>query len=950
MPSTPPPQSTLMQQGWSNGYGALGAPNMAVEVETTSSTEMDDSASSSSSVSVQMHPSGPGPFAMRGGAQDDNQAREVRSAWSQQGGAIQAVVAQRPKHVRRDTAAENTPLLHGGYGDIAAGEQSSGNILSRLGDSFKVWRGYAADWVVVTRRQVAETWAGSVAYFNENYSLEDRQTALLVSTLVVACYLVAVIFIYNPPVRVGPPPIPPTEPVPTPKLPDLPPPPPVDPIPPPVFEPAPMCTSKECVFASADILSGADLDVDPCDNFYQYSCGSWIKNHPIPPSSSKEGVGSEIGKRNNKIIKDQLKSLAESVLHFDPVSNSTFTKLNVLFQSCLAPSSNSTAQLDQAITSTIKNQMPLIERSFPVGTPHLRSQNLASVLKQSQDIGVGALFTLSVESDPQDPSTYISLILPWESALLGLKARELYHDPDIVHVYTNVIAKSLEIVFGQTIGISSSGSKPLYHKQPPSEWVKMASEIIWFERELVRILPDRKDMMSHEDAIVTLEDLQTAAPFMTWSYFFRLSLETSKPPSAGTRILVPGATVTYLTRLSELLLTLGKTEALDGYFLWLAVWKWAKDAGPDLKRAVEPLKLLLDGVSMEPIREDFCVDAATSSMGDAVSRLFVERAFADDAVKASDEMMSTIKNSFQVALPTYKWLDKPTSLEAQKKLAAVLTTSGFNPIILDPSYLSALYKNLDPKPELWLENQIQAMRVGTRNRLDKVGKAVDRREALYPVTLVNAAYNAGSNAIIMNAGIMQSPCFSASRPAYLNYGACGSVMGHELTHGFDDSGRKYDASGKSRDWWTPSTAAAFNAKTQCFVDQYSNYTVLGPDNEVLNVNGHLTLGENIADNGGLSRALEAWRTERATIGGGVKNAALPGLQDFSEEQLFFMGYAQLWCSNIRPEAMRTQILTNVHAPPEWRVNGVVSNSVEFSRAFKCAVGSKMNPTDKCKIW
>ncbi|KAJ3328613.1 hypothetical protein HDU76_009646 [Blyttiomyces sp. JEL0837] len=175
-------------------------------------------------------------------------------------------------------------------------------------------------------------------------------------------------------------------------------------------------------------------------------------------------------------------------------------------------------------------------------------------------------------------------------------------------------------------------------------------------------------------------------------------------------------------------------------------------------------------------------------------------------------------------------------------------------------------------------------------------------------------------------------------------------MGHELTHGFDSSGRAYDAEGLYRDWWSKKTSDAFNSKAQCFIEQYGNYSVAFPDGEVLYVNGVATLGENIADNGGLARAFDAWKVERNAVGGGRKNPILPGFDNFTEEQMFFLSFANLWCSATRPEQMRNRILGNEHSPPEFRVKGTVSNSPEFAKAFNCRVGSNMNPAKKCKIW
>ncbi|KAJ3024848.1 UNVERIFIED_CONTAM: Endothelin-converting enzyme 2 [Siphonaria sp. JEL0065] len=794
-------------------------------------------------------------------------------------------------------------------------------------------------WTIVKRQtiqggqRINETWDAGMNYINERYTPDQKQYAGLLAAIVIGLYVISIVFIYNPP-RSRPPVV-----VPPPDT-DLPPPPPTDPFPPPrppVLEPAPLCTSKDCVVASANILLSIDEYVDPCEDFYQYSCGNWIKNHPIRSTSSKETSITVMNTKNNAVLKSLLVQSKPPPPN-DPTSITVFNKMKILYSSCKSHQSDSSSvsQLALHLTKAFIPKTPIIISTFPIGEPLLRATNLVELLASAQEVGLSTLFTIGVQPSPLNPSTRIPTILPWETATLGLGARSLYENETVLEVYESSIASALGVVLGNR-----------------KDWKKVAKEVVWFEKEIAKIMPPAEELFDNEESVTTLSQLQSAAPFISWTHYFRLSLATNALHSE-TKVSIPS--LKYFSDLSTLVLKVRNTEAIDGYFLWSAVWKWGQQyGGKDVKRALGSLKLLLTGVRGDEIVggdvwDEVCLGAVTEAMGDAVARWFIEEAFGDDSVKAADSMMESIKTSFQVALPAYKWLDMQTNAEAQKKLAAVLVTSGFDPSILDSMKLAYRYLPINPKPDSFLTNLLSAKSASTKYKLGRIDEPIDRREADYPVTSVNAAYNAGSNSIMMNAGIMQPPCFSRTQPSYLNYGACGSVMGHELTHGFDDSGRKYDASGKSRDWWTPTTAEQFNERAQCFVDQYSNYTVKGPDGKVFHVDGKLTLGENIADNGGLLRALEAWSSDRAAKGGGLRNGALPGLDEFSEEQLFFLGYGQLWCSNMRPESLRTQVLTNEHAPPEWRVNGVVSNSLDFAKAFKCPVGSKMNPIEKCKLW
>lgn len=206
------------------------------------------------------------------------------------------------------------------------------------------------------------------------------------------------------------------------------------------------------------------------------------------------------------------------------------------------------------------------------------------------------------------------------------------------------------------------------------------------------------------------------------------------------------------------------------------------------------------------------------------------------------------------------------------------------------------------------------------------------------------------NEIVFPAGILQPPFFNAKAPEYLNYGAIGSVVGHELTHAFDNNGRSYDADGKLRDWWTDKTSAEFDKRAQCFVEQYEKYSIKGPDGKDHNVNGKLTLGENLADNGGAARAWDAWNLKIKEKGQNDADFDLPGLSKWSHNQLFWVGFAQVWCGRVRTETAVSRIRNDPHSPPMFRVAGTVENSKNFAEAFKCKPDSPMNPTNKCLLW
>ncbi|KAJ3133038.1 Endothelin-converting enzyme 2, partial [Physocladia obscura] len=772
-----------------------------------------------------------------------------------------------------------------------------------------------------SRQRAAESWDALNACMG-------IMANFIVEFLAVGLYISALLWIFKRPATSPPVTFPPPDT-------DLPPPPPpVDPLPlPPVLEPSVLCTTKECVVASANILTAIDNSINPCNDFYN---GAWIKSHSIPSSSSSQSIATVVTTNNNRVLKSLLTKSETSPN--DPKSAEIFNKMKSFYNSCTSHQSDNdlTSQLVSSVSSKIIAKTPIIVSTFPIGRPQLRANSLTEIIVSSHEIGANPLFTIGTVSDPLYPTVRIVTIVPWETSLLGLGARELYSNETTLRTYQKSIENALTASF-----------------ENKKDWKAVAEKIVLFEQDLVKILPNRTEIFEKDEFTATLAELQSAAPFISWTYFFSLSLSSTQVNSAM-RISIPGG-LDYFSHLSDLILSLKTTEPIDGYFIWHSVWKWAKFTGKNFRSTLTDLRLLLSGVKDtgdevdEDARSLVCLDALTDAMSDAVARWFIEEAFNDDDQKAAEKMMNEIKASFQSALPFYRWLDIQTSSEAQKKLAAILATAGFDPSILDPEKLAYRYAPINPKPDKFMQNVIAAKTASVKYILGRIDEPVDRREQTYPVTKVNANYNPGANSIMINVGILQSPYFSTSQPLYLNYGAGGAVMGHELTHAFDNTGRKYDASGKSRDWWTPQTSEKFNQLTQCFVNQYSNYSVIGPDRIPINLDGELTLGENIADNGGLLRALEAWREDRSRHGGGARNGKLPGLEEFSEEQLFFIGYGQSWCQNVRPETLRGQVLSNEHAPAEWRVNGAVSNSLDFAKAFKCPVGSPLNPIEKCKI-
>lgn len=333
-----------------------------------------------------------------------------------------------------------------------------------------------------------------------------------------------------------------------------------------------------------------------------------------------------------------------------------------------------------------------------------------------------------------------------------------------------------------------------------------------------------------------------------------------------------------------------------------------------------------------------------NGLGWILSRFFVEKAFSAEAKAFGDTIITDIKTEFTKKLKAAKWMDKDTTKKAVEKVHNIVQKIGYptnSPDIMDPPKLHRYYATVNISSDAFFGNALAVRQFAVKDEWSALGKPVDRDQWGMTVPTVNAYYNPPGNEIVFPAGIMQFPVFDVNVPAYMSYGAFGSVAGHELSHAFDSTGRHYDQNGNYTDWWSNSTIEAFEEKTECFISQYANFTVSGPDDKPLHVNGRLTLGENIADAGGLSASFQAWK-RRA---GEKPNKNLPGLEHFSQEQLFFVSYSNWWCGKTRKDTAINRIYTDPHAPKWARILGTMANSREFRESFQCKV---KKPT--CQLW
>jgi endothelin-converting enzyme len=379
----------------------------------------------------------------------------------------------------------------------------------------------------------------------------------------------------------------------------------------------------------------------------------------------------------------------------------------------------------------------------------------------------------------------------------------------------------------------------------------------------------------------------------------------------------------------------------------------ASHLSQEFRTAVLTFEKVVSGVSAEDPRWQTCLDRTDSALGFALGKLFVDKAFSGNSKTIAESMIQTIVASFKNNLGNLAWMDEPTRQLAREKADAVIYKIGYPDWIQNSTLLAKYYENMTITKNEYFQNVLNIRQYSVKKNQAEIYKPVDKSKwEMTPMT-VNAYYNPSNNEIVFPAGILQPPFFDQSYPLAYNYGAIGVVMGHELTHGFDDQGSQYDKAGNLRPWWESSVRQNFNERTECMSEQYSKYEVVTSNDgsETSLVNGNLTLGENIADNGGLKEAYDALETALAGMTASAAGSllGLPAL-NLTKEQLYYVGFAQIWCSNIRPAAAYLSLQQDPHSPHPYRVIGSVSNSVQFANAFRCPADSPMNPSSKCVVW
>ena len=677
-----------------------------------------------------------------------------------------------------------------------------------------------------------------------------------------------------------------------------------------------VCTTTACVHASAYITDQMDRNIDPCQDFYQFVCGNWDKTITIPDTKPKYTTFSVVLDRNKKNIRSMIESNSTTI---KGNHSKTVEKLKTYYRMCL----NQTA-IDILDSTPLTQFIEDIGSWTISGTTWVESSwRLETILAKIHRYSFFPLFKIAIGVDNKNSSQYILSFIQPE---LTLSAPEEYNSTYRNHEELH----DAMLDFGATVG-SYLGSD--YNQTR----LKM-DDIYTFEKKLTEIfLP--KEILRQPDLIyhkMKLKDLQDKmGNWIDLSLYLRKVLKRDFAETEDILVNTPE----YLEKLGPIVKNVDKS-LLANYMVWSAVNYLMGYLPLKYTKAALILNKAESGVDKLDPLWDRCVSKASSVFGFGTGALYVEQYFSESSKSEVEDILEKVRKAFSDNMPQVDWMDQATRNKAEEKLKFISPMIGYPDWILNVTKLDEAYENVAIQQDQLFKTYLSLRKIEVDRSLNKLGTPPDRTEWDMSPYQVNAYYNPLYNSIVFPAGILQTPFYDPDFPKSYTFGAVGAVIGHEMTHGFDDQGRLYDKYGNLENWWSNKSTLEFKKKSQCMIDQYSKFTFQG--NHIL---GERTQGENMADNGGVKSAYTAFSNLKSDI----DQKQFPGL-DYTPEQLFFMGFGQIWCSYYSKAYAKTSILTDPHSPAPVRPNGVAINSKSFSEAFHCPKRSPMNPEHKCNVW
>lgn len=666
---------------------------------------------------------------------------------------------------------------------------------------------------------------------------------------------------------------------------------------------APKANTQENSDRKAIDLSAMDLSVDPNQDFYRYSSGNWLKNNPIPPEYSSWSGWVEIKVNNEQHLRKILEDVSDNP---KLSSNSNAEMLGDLYYTAM-----DTGKLNADGMNPLKADLAIIDAISD-------KSGIVSVFSEMKRYRNGGVFSMWAGQDDKNSE---NVILQLYQSGLGMPDRDYYLKDDekskALRDKYRQFAENMFVLAGYERAAASG----------------IADRIMDFETRLAKASMEKTEMRDAEATyhLMSLDEVKALTPEFDWNVLFtKLGIADESNFSNGINVGQPEFFKEFNRMLADV-----SVEDWKNYLKWNLL----RNAGDKLSKpffdeVFNFYSKALRGVEKPRERWRIAIDFVESAMGEALGQIFVQKHFKPEAKQRALEMVANIKDAFAERLRQNEWMSEETKKQALKKLSTFDVKIGYPDRFRDFSGLkigrSSLYSNMKSAAEF-----------NTQYYLQKINKPVDRNEWWMLPQTVNAYYSASKNEIVFPAGIMQPPFFDSEADDAVNYGGIGMVIGHEIIHGFDDQGRKYDAEGNMTDWWTEEDASKFKKRADVLVTQYNAFRV----EDDLNVNGELTLGENIADLGGL--VISYYGLQKALAGKNRKE-----IDGFTPEQRFFLSHAQVWRNNMRPETLRLLVTTDPHSPGIFRIIGPLRNMEEFRNAFGGRPGDYMSlPEDqKVVIW
>ncbi|XP_006022524.1 endothelin-converting enzyme-like 1 [Alligator sinensis] len=673
------------------------------------------------------------------------------------------------------------------------------------------------------------------------------------------------------------------------------------------------CQEKRAFLKASRFIAGnVDPTIDPCKDFYSFACGGWLRRYGIPEDKLIYGIIAAIGEQNEEKLR---RLLLQPVRR--PARASAERKVKAFFRSCL-----DMAEIDRL------GPQPMLEVLEDCGGCGMAGSSpgrwdFNELLYKTQGVySTAVLFSLTVSLDDKNSSRYIIRI---DQDGLTLPERTLYLGQD---EESEKILAAYRIFMERLLGLLGAEAVP-----------QKAAEILQLEQRLANITVSEYDDMRRDVSSmynkVTLGELQRITPTLRWKHLLDRIFHEDFSEDEEVVLLATD----YMQKVSELIRST-PSRILHNYMLWRITVVLSEHLSTPFREAIHELSREMEGTEKPLELARVCLSQANKHFGMALGALFVREHFSSASKAKVQQLVEDIKHILDQRLDELDWMDDETRHAARDKLQYMMVMIGYPDFLLQPDSIDSEYE-FEVDEKTYFRNILNSIRFSIKVSVKKIRQEVDKSAWLLPPQALNAYYLPNKNQMVFPAGILQPTLYDPEFPQSLNYGGIGTIIGHELTHGYDDWGGQYDRHGNLVHWWTEASYSKFLKKAQCIVDLYDNFTVYNQ-----RVNGKHTLGENIADMGGLKLAYYAYQKWVREHG---PEHPLHRLK-YTHDQLFFIAFAQNWCIKRRSQSIYLQVLTDKHAPEHYRVLGSVSQFEEFGRVFHCPKDSPMNPAHKCSVW